>query len=113
MQIEIRTESDVLILDITGNLDGGPQSRTVHHEVRRAIEDGNKKLLLNMTGVPWANTLGIGVLIAAFVSAKRMEGQLKMYGASERVGTAMRTMRLIPEIFDELADEQEALESFS
>ena len=113
MHIETRTENDVLILDISGNLDGGPQSRTVHHEVRRAIEDGHKKLLLNMIDVPWANTLGIGVLIAAFVSAKRMEGQLKMYGASERVVTAMKMMRLIPEIFEELPDEQEALKSFS
>ena len=113
MQIETRTENGVLILDISGTLDGGPQSRIIHHEIRRAIEDGHKKILLNMTAVPWANTLGIGVLIAAFVSAKRMEGQLKMFGTSERVGTAMRLMRLIPEIFDDLPGEKEGLESFS
>jgi hypothetical protein len=42
-----------------------------------------------------------------------MEGQLKMFGASERVSASLKMMRLIPEIFDDLETEQAALDSFA
>jgi hypothetical protein len=42
-----------------------------------------------------------------------MEAQLKLFGASERVTASLKMMRLIPEIFDDLASEQAALESFA
>jgi anti-anti-sigma factor len=113
MQIETREKSGVTILDLSGKLDGGPLSRTIHETVKRSLEHGGRKIALNMTEVPWANTLGIGILIASFVSAKRMEAQLKLFGASERVTASLKMMRLIPEIFDDLASEQAALESFA
>jgi anti-sigma B factor antagonist len=113
MQIETREESGVTVLDLSGMLDGGPESRTIHETVKRTLDGGGRKIVLNMREVPWANTLGIGILIASFVSAKRMEGQLKMFGASERVSASLKMMRLIPEIFDDLETEQAALDSFA
>jgi anti-anti-sigma regulatory factor len=82
-------------------------------QIETREKSGGRKIALNMTEVPWANTLGIGILIASFVSAKRMEAQLKLFGASERVTASLKMMRLIPEIFDDLASEQAALESFA
>jgi anti-sigma B factor antagonist len=113
MQIETREESGVTVLDLSGRLDGGPETRKIHETVKKTLESGGRKIALNMTDVPWANTLGIGILIASFVSAKRMEAQLKMFAPSERVSASLKMMRLIPEIFDDIATEKAALESFS
>lgn len=113
MQIETRVESGVTILDLSGKLDGGPESRSIHETVKKLLDEGGRRIALNMSDVPWANTLGIGVLIASFVSAKRMEAELKVFGTSERVTASLRMMRLIPEIFDDLQSEQAALGSFS
>ena len=112
MQIETREQAGVTILDLSGRLDGGPESRAIHETVKKTLEGGGKRIALNMTDVPWANTLGIGILIAAFVSAKRMDAQLKLFGTSERVSASLKMMRLIPEIFDDLAGESAAIESF-
>jgi anti-anti-sigma factor len=113
MQIETRVESGVTILDLSGRLDGGPESRRIHETVKKTLNEGGRRIAFNMAGVPWANTLGIGVLIASFVSAKRMEAELKLFGTPERVAASLRMMRLIPEIFDDLESEEAALGSFS
>jgi anti-anti-sigma factor len=113
MDIQTRMKGDVAVFDLYGSLDGGPQSRMIHTEVKKALQEGRKKLVLNMGSIAWANTLGIGVLIASFVSSKREDAELKIFAVSERVAMTMKMMRLIPEIFEEFHSEEEAISSFS
>jgi anti-anti-sigma factor len=68
---------------------------------------------LNLTDVKWLNSLGAGILIAAYASAKRQNAALKLFGVTDRVETVLKTCGLIPEVFDVYKDEKAALESFS
>ena len=112
LNITHREEGGVMILDLEGQIDGGPKSEKIQEYIKEQIEEGRKQFVLNLKDVKWLNSLGAGVLIAAYASAKREEAFLKLHSVSDRVATVLKTCGLIPEVFEVYGSEQEALESF-
>ena len=112
LNISTRDEGGVLILDISGQIDGGPESERIHEIIKKEVEKGQKKFLLNLKDVKWLNSLGAGMLIASYASAKREEAALKLLSVSDRVGVVLKTCGLIPEVFETFEDEAEAVTSF-
>lgn len=108
-----RDEGGVMILDLVGQIDGGPESAKIQELIKQNLEKGQKSFVLNLKEVKWLNSLGAGVLIAAYASAKREEAYLKLLSVTDRVGTVLKTCGLIPEVFDVFEDEKEAVESFT
>jgi anti-anti-sigma factor len=112
LNISTRDEGGVKILDLTGQIDGGPESEKIQEIIKESIEKGQKRFLLNLKDVKWLNSLGAGVLIASYASAKREEAALKLLSVSDRVGVVLKTCGLIPEVFETFDDEAEAVTSF-
>lgn len=112
LNVTTRDEGGVMILDLEGQIDGGPESQKVHEFIKEKLEGGNKKFILNLKDVKWLNSLGAGVLIAAYASAKRQEASLKLAGVSDRVGAVLTTCGLIPEVFDVYDSDSDALSSY-
>jgi len=112
LNITTRDQAGVMIIDLDGQIDGGPLSMKVHELIKQNLEKGQKKLVLNMQNVKWLNSLGAGVLIAAYASAKRQDAALKLFGITDRVETVLKTCGLIPEVFEVYKDENGALRSF-
>ena len=112
LNITTRDQGGVMIIDLDGQIDGGPLSMKVHELIKQNLDKGQRKLVLNMLNVKWLNSLGAGVLIAAYASAKRQDAGLKLFGISDRVETVLKTCGLIPEVFEVYKDEKGALESF-
>jgi anti-anti-sigma factor len=113
LNITTRDLGGVMTIDLVGQIDGGPLSAKVHELIKQSLDKGQKKFVLNLTDVKWLNSLGAGILIAAYASAKRQNAALKLFGVTDRVETVLKTCGLIPEVFDVYKDEKAALESFS
>ncbi len=112
LNITDRDEGGVMILELEGQIDGGPDSEKIHELIKGNLEKGLKKYVLNLRDVKWLNSLGAGILIAAYASAKRQEAFLKLTGVSDRVGTVLKTCGLIPEVFEVYDNDNDAVESF-
>jgi anti-sigma B factor antagonist len=112
LNIATRDTGGVVIIDLEGQIDGGPQSAKIHELIKQNLGQGRKQFVLNLKDVKWLNSLGAGILIAAYVSAKRENAALKVFGVSDRVETVLKTCGLIPEVFEVFADEDGALKSF-
>jgi anti-anti-sigma factor len=112
LNITTRDVSGVMIIDLDGQIDGGPDSVKIHELIKQDLERGKKRFVLNLKNVKWLNSLGAGVLIAAYASAKRKEATLKVFGVADRVEAVLKTCGLIPEVFDVYQDEKDALKSF-
>lgn len=113
LTITSRDVGGVLLMDLTGQIDGGPKSGKIQEIIKESLEKGYKKFVLNLEDVKWLNSLGAGVMIAAYASAKREDAYLKLFGVSDRVGTILKTCGLIPEVFEVFDSETEALDSFN
>ncbi len=113
LNITTRDKAGVMIIDLEGQIDGGPESAKVHELIKQSLSGGQKKFILNLTNVKWLNSLGAGILIAAYASAKRQEAALKLFGVSDRVEAVLKTCGLIPEVFEVYKDEGSASASFA
>jgi anti-sigma B factor antagonist len=112
MRCEQSREGDVLVIVLRGRMSVGDGDAVVGEQIRSAVAAGERKILLDMKGVPVLDSSGVGELIAAYASASRRGGIIKLLGLAPRVGEVLKTTRLVG-IFDIYDDRIEAIESFA
>lgn len=106
-----RQVGDVKIVDITGRIELGQESAAVRNLVGDLLSAGNKKILLNLAGVDYIDSSGLGALVGAFASAHKQGGQLKLLNLTDKVSNIMEVTKLYT-VFDIATDEETALKSF-
>ena len=74
-----------VVVDVEGKLVGGPESGDFHGLIKRLLEDGEKRIVINLQETPWANSQGIGLLIGALTSVTNAGGKLALAQAGERI----------------------------
>jgi len=111
LKVKTRMEGDVAVISVSGKLMGGPESDALRNEVKNLIDDGKKKLVVNLKGVPWINSTGLGALMAVYTSIQRSEGVLRLCHVSDRIQSLFMITKLLT-IFDTYPTETEAIESF-
>ncbi len=112
MKIDKQIKNDVVILRLSGDLTGGPDTALFHDAIKQIIADGHKKVLADLGKVMIVNSTGLGILIAALTSMKNAGGILKLLNVSKRVESLLMVTKLIL-IFDVFENENEAMASFS
>ncbi|HMA75719.1 MAG TPA: STAS domain-containing protein [Candidatus Krumholzibacteriaceae bacterium] len=112
LTINTRLEDDVMIVGLKGQIDGGPKSQTIQDIVKKSISEGNINIVFDMSEIKWINSLGAGVLIASYASARRNDGYINLVGISDRVKVVLRTCGLTPTLFEEFDNIEDAVEDF-
>jgi anti-sigma B factor antagonist len=119
LKYNIRQSSDVAILDLNGRLSlgealaFGPGSGLVLSEtIRELAKKGQKKILLNLAGVTYVDSSGVGQLVGALTTARNQAGDVKLLKPSTHVLDLLKTTKL-DGLFDIQEDETAAIQSFS
>jgi anti-sigma B factor antagonist len=112
MNIKERRVGGVLVLDIEGRLILGDGEQLLRETLDRLIQGGEKQLLLNLTGVSYLDSAGIGALIWKYISLKRRSGVLKLLNPQPRVETVLAVTKLLT-VLEAFESEADALASFS
>jgi len=95
MKIKEKIESHVAILSLSGKMMGGPETAALHDHIRGLMNDGIKKVVIDLGGVKWINSSGLGVLMAAMTTLKNAEGQMKLANVTEKVESLLMITQLI------------------
>src|ERR1041384_2862136 len=111
MNIRERQGGDVTILDLEGKIPTGEGNVALRSAVRRLIEEGKKKVLLNLSGVSYMDSSGIGELVSSYTTTTREGGQLKLLGLTAKIRDLLAITKLLT-VFDAYEDEPSALNSF-
>jgi anti-sigma B factor antagonist len=111
LDVKERQAGDVTILDLRGEVRIGEGSIALRDAIRNLADSGKKKLLLNLAGVSYIDSSGIGELIANYTTITRQGGQLKLLKLTDRVQNLLVITKLLT-VFDAYEDEAEALKSF-
>ena len=111
LDVKERQAGDVTILDLSGEVRLGEGSIALRDAIRKLAESGKTKLLLNLAGVKYVDSTGIGELIASYTTVKRSGGQLKLLRLTDRVQNLLVITKLLT-VFDAYDDEAVALKSF-
>ena len=111
LNIRERQAGDVTILDLEGKITIGEGSVSLRSAIRRLIEEGKKKILLNLAGVGYVDSSGIGELVSSYTTINREGGQLKLLKLTQKIKDLLTITKLLT-VFDVYKDESEALNSF-
>lgn len=112
MQIEERPNGDVLILDLKGKLTLGEGDELLKDKVNSLIQQGYRKLLLNLEGVPYVDSAGLGEIVRTYTTVSRQGGKLKLLNLTKRIEDLLSITKLLT-VFETFESEQEAVKSFS
>jgi anti-sigma B factor antagonist len=111
LNIRERQAGDVTILDMDGKITIGEGSVSVRSAIRRLLEEGKKKILLNLGGVGYVDSSGIGELVSSYTTIGREGGQLKLLNLTQKIQDLLGITKLLT-VFDTYDDEATALNSF-
>ena len=112
MTIATRTSGPVTILDIQGKITIGEGSAEVRNIVRELLQAGKKDILLNLGGVSYVDSSGIGELVSSFTTVSNQGGQLKLLSLTKKLKELLAITKLLT-VFDSYEKEEDALASFS
>jgi anti-sigma B factor antagonist len=111
LNIRERQAGDVTILDMDGRITIGEGSVALRSAVRRLLEEGKKNLLLNLAGVSYIDSSGIGELVSCYTAIGKEKGQLKLLSLTEKLRDLLTITKLLT-VFDAFDTEEEALSKF-
>ncbi|MCB0264873.1 MAG: STAS domain-containing protein [Calditrichaeota bacterium] len=111
MKIKESFQRNIAVLTISGNMMGGPETTALHEKVKSLIADGAKNVVIDLKGVKWLNSSGLGVLMACYTSISSAEGKLKLSSVAEKVQSVMMITKMI-KIFDTYESADRAVASF-
>ena len=111
MHVEVRRAGDVVIVDLEGKLTAGLGDQILRDTLDELLAESWRKILLNLSGVSFMDSAGLGELVAGLKTARSLGAELKVLKASERVRNTMSLPRLLP-LFEVFEDEQEAIRRF-
>ena len=112
LRLFLRHAADIVILDLHGRAIIGPANDILNNQLRRLIEEGNSKVLINLTDVTQLDSSSIGTIVNAFVSLKRRGANLKLLRPHGNVRLVLETVHLL-DVIPSIEDETQAISSFN
>ncbi len=112
MEIQERTIQDVVVLDLTGKLTIGEGDELLKERISNLIQQGHRNLLLNLEGVPYVDSAGLGEIVRTYTTVSRQGGKLKLVNLTKRITDLLAITKLLT-VFETYESEDEAVRSFS
>lgn len=94
LQIDARESDGVVVLDLTGRLDLEPQFRLLAQHVQKAAQRPEPRVLINLEGLVFINSMGLDELVTSFATVRNQGGYLVLAAPCELVADVLKVARL-------------------
>ena len=98
------------LLEISGRLTSF-EVGALRDSIARLLKQDRKDIVLNLSGLQYLDSSGIGELARLYVTVVKHGGQMKVIGLSSKVEEILKITKLY-QVFPEFPDEEAALRSF-
>jgi anti-sigma B factor antagonist len=103
--------SGVSVVALNGRIVLGQESSALRERVKSLLDEGRKKIVLNMTNVTYIDSAGLGMLVAAHISAKNHGAALHLSNLGNKFHDVLQLTRLLT-VFSVYETEADAIRSF-
>ncbi len=107
-----RRVGNVAIVDLSGKVTLGENTGILRDELKSVLAQGNKNIILNMAGVSYVDSAGLGELVGVYTTAANQGGAVKLLHLQGKMKDLMQVTKLHT-IFPSFEDEQKAIASFA
>jgi anti-sigma B factor antagonist len=106
----IRHSGGVSVVDISGHLTSFVRG-ALRNTITELLRQGRKHILLNLSGLDYLDSSGIGDLVANYLTVIKAGGEMKVVGLTPKIEEILKITQLY-QVFADFQDEQSALQSF-
>ena len=111
MKLSDREVKDIVVLEPKGKIMGGPDASLLHDKLYELIEANKKKIVIDLAGVDWMNSTGLGILISGYTTLRNHEGDLKLANVTDKIKSLLTITKLVT-VFEAHDSVDAAIESF-
>ncbi len=110
MKIKEEIKDGLKVIRLSGKVISGPDLMGLKTVFQTAVNNESGNVLLDLGGVSWMDSSGLGVLVSGHTSIARIGGKMAILNATKKIHELFIITKLIT-IFETFTDEEEALKS--
>lgn len=107
-----RDVGDVTVIDMEGRITLGEGSSLLRDLIKENLSKGRKKIVMNLAGINYIDSTGLGELVSGYRLVKSEGGELKLLNLSKKVTDLLQITKLYT-VFDIHSQESQAVGSFN
>jgi anti-sigma B factor antagonist len=111
MKLKTKEINDVTVIELDGNMIGGPDASALNDYLHELITKDKKNVVIDLKSVSFINSSGLGMLIGGMTTMRNSGGELKLANASKKIENLLEMTKL-HKVFDIHKNINEAVASF-
>jgi anti-sigma B factor antagonist len=111
LDIAQKEREGITVLILTGRITAGDDVSSFREEAEKVLQTPEPKLILNLKGVDYIDSTGLGALVMCSTSIRKAGGAVRLVHLNRR-NMELLVMTKIDTIFEAFDDETEAVNSF-
>ncbi len=111
LEIEQSEREGVVILRLNGRITAGPEVTDLRETVHQLNDGGRRNVALDMAGVDYIDSTGLGALVMCATTLRKSGGNIKLVNLNRRQ-IQLLVMTKLTTVFDTFTDMQDAVNSF-
>ena len=112
MKVNIVEKYTAVVLELKGDILGGPKDAEFGDSLRKLIAEGKKNIIIDLKETGFVNSSGLGMLIGGYTTVKNGGGELKLANATEKIESLLVITKLTS-VFTNYTSVEDAVNSFS
>ena len=111
LEIDHREREGIVLMDLKGRITMGDEVSTFRAAFEKLADQHEPKLILNMVGVDYVDSTGLGAMVMCSNRLRNAKGVAKLVNVNRR-NIELMVMTKIDTIFEVFDDETDAVNSF-
>jgi len=112
VKIKPKYYKDLPVLHLKGKIMGGTDADDFRQAIYSLINEGHKKIIIDLGGVTYMSSTGLGILVSGLTTIKRNEGDICLVNVGKKMESLLMMTQLI-KLFKTADSLEEAVEVFS
>lgn len=112
MGFNLNEKYNCVVLEFKGDVMGGPDAVALNDKLHELIDEGKMNIVVDLGGVKFMNSSGLGMLIGALTTVRKAGGDLRLARASEKIESLLIVTKLVT-VFKNFKTLEEATNSFT
>ena len=111
MRFKTEERYNAVIIQLKGDVMGGPDGAKLHDQLRQLKESGQQNVVVDLSKVRFMNSSGLGMLIGGLSTMRNAGGDLRLANATDRIQSLLMIAKLLT-VFKHYESVDEAVESY-
>jgi anti-sigma B factor antagonist len=111
LDIKEREREGITVLELAGRITVGDEASALREKCAALAAAGKRNVILEMSGVDFVDSTGLGALVICATSLRKNGGNVKLLNVNRR-NIELLVMTKLATVFEIFTDEQDAINSF-